>query len=365
MNGSVLVSGWLLAAIAASGVLVAGLWIAWELRTRGRRMRRRWIVRSVASILLLTVAAAGIADELNRYFSYVPDFKALKGNISPDLVAAPRPGQPALAQGEVRTVRIPGPASGVAARSALVYLPPGYDASRDRYPVVYLIHGSPGTAQDWIRGAYADRAEDMLLRRGRVQPMIIVTPDVNGGFTRNSQCIDRPNGERDETYVARDVVAWTDTNLRTIPAREARAIGGLSTGAFCATNVALRHQDVFSVVLSHSGTFAPSRSRLTGDLFAGDARAAEANTPARYIATIPIVRPLWFYADVGTADTGTMLENRVFVAALRARGIDVEYHEWPAERHTWDAWRRNVVVSLAFAADHLARESGPPAARVA
>ena len=29
-------------------------------------------------------------------------------------------------------------------REALVYLPPGYDASTDRYPVLYLLHGAGG-----------------------------------------------------------------------------------------------------------------------------------------------------------------------------------------------------------------------------
>ena len=45
------------------------------------------------------------------------------------------------------------------ARPGYVYLPPGYDPSR-RYPVVYLLHGMPGSPTEYLAGTeladYAD-----------------------------------------------------------------------------------------------------------------------------------------------------------------------------------------------------------------
>ena len=52
------------------------------------------------------------------------------------------------------------------------------------FPVLYLIHGSPGTSVDWLRGGYVDRTMDELLRRGAIDPFIVVLPDVNGGYFR-------------------------------------------------------------------------------------------------------------------------------------------------------------------------------------
>ena len=52
---------------------------------------------------------------------------------------------------------IPDRGSGFGPSTALVYLPPQYFAEPAlRFPVVYLLHGSPGTPADWIRGGGAD-----------------------------------------------------------------------------------------------------------------------------------------------------------------------------------------------------------------
>src|SRR5260370_36773087 len=62
-------------------------------------------------------------------------------------------------------------------RELVVYLPPGYDTSPARYPVLYMQDGQnlfdPATAflgQDWR----ADVTADHLIRRGAIEPMIIV-----------------------------------------------------------------------------------------------------------------------------------------------------------------------------------------------
>ena len=46
---------------------------------------------------------------------------------------------------------------------------------------------------------------------------------------------------------------WVGANLRTIRARGARAIAGLSQGGFCSMNYAARHPELFGVALSYSG----------------------------------------------------------------------------------------------------------------
>ncbi|MDI3253640.1 MAG: esterase, partial [Bacillota bacterium] len=47
-------------------------------------------------------------------------------------------------------------------RHALVYLPPGYDASKTRYPVLYLQHGGGEDETGWIRQGKANFILDHL-----------------------------------------------------------------------------------------------------------------------------------------------------------------------------------------------------------
>src|ERR1700722_1392853 len=58
----------------------------------------------------------------------------------------------------------------------LVYLPPGYSSTR-RYPVYYLLHGSPGQPRVFVDIANMDVRLDNQLSLGRTRPMILVYPD--------------------------------------------------------------------------------------------------------------------------------------------------------------------------------------------
>ena len=60
-------------------------------------------------------------------------------------------------------------------RPAMVYLPPGYDASR-RYPVLYLLHGIGGNETHWTQPGAADQILDNLIADKKAVPMIVVMP---------------------------------------------------------------------------------------------------------------------------------------------------------------------------------------------
>jgi enterochelin esterase-like enzyme len=60
-------------------------------------------------------------------------------------------------------------------RPAMVYLPPGYDASR-RYPVLYLLHGIGGNETHWTGPGAADQILDNLIADKKAVPMIVVMP---------------------------------------------------------------------------------------------------------------------------------------------------------------------------------------------
>jgi hypothetical protein len=51
-----------------------------------------------------------------------------------------------------------------------------------RYPLVCLLHGHPGSAVDWFRGAEAQQVMDTMLAGRLTQPMILVAADASGGY---------------------------------------------------------------------------------------------------------------------------------------------------------------------------------------
>jgi len=60
-----------------------------------------------------------------------------------------------------------------------------------------------------------------------------------------------------EDFVVRSVVPWVDTHLPTVPTARARAVAGVSAGAYGAVDIALRHVGVFGAAESWEGYFHP------------------------------------------------------------------------------------------------------------
>ena len=116
-------------------------------------------------------------------------------------------------------------------------------AEGDRFPVVYLLHGYGGDELAW------QRIRDLrpLAEQFRV---IFVCPDGENSWYWDSPL--DPTSQF-ETFISRELPAWVDARYPTIPAREARAIAGLSMGGHGALWTALRHKDLFGAVASVSG----------------------------------------------------------------------------------------------------------------
>ncbi|MCU1455239.1 MAG: esterase [Acidimicrobiales bacterium] len=369
-----LLSNWFLGALVAATVIASAALVLVERRRRRRlaagelrRLRAALTRVGSAALVVVLLLVCGL-DQVNRHFAYVPSFAALFGNPSPDLLrvslnqAAPHGRKAAVAgHGVDVKVVIPGPLSGIT-RSAYVYLPPQYFDpawAQHRFPVLYLIHGSPGTAIDWIRGGRVDRTADQLLARHRINPLIVVMPDANGGYMRDLQCQNVPRGPQDQTYLSSDVVRWADTHLRTVADRWHRAIGGLSTGGYCGVNLAFRHQDVFSAAVSHSGSGEPDHSRFTANIFGGRADLAWANTPVRYLPQLPIRPGMAVYLDSGMSDSWSLSRSTRLNAVLRARGVPTTFHRMLHEGHSFASFARDTNFSLLWLSQWFAQRSAP------
>ncbi|HST67270.1 MAG TPA: alpha/beta hydrolase-fold protein, partial [Mycobacteriales bacterium] len=381
---------WLAAGVLTAGALLLAAWAV--LAVRRRRAGRRWSRPLLTRLALGTAAGilvlAGTGLAVNSYAGYVPTAAAL-GNLvtgrslepartvsSARPVAgagrSPRqrsadarrqlarlPGVPVAATGsQIVQLRIGDRALGVPPSPTYVYLPPGYTdpaAAAVRYPVVYLIHGYPGQATDWLVAGQAQQVTDLVHRAGLSGPMIVVFPTANGGWLTDSECLDAVGrGPKQETYLTKVVVATVDATFRTVPTRAGRAVGGMSAGGFCALNLGLRHPDTYSVILSSMPYGDPGRGPLVR-LLGGNLALFRANSPSWYVPRMRFTRPVAVFLDAGTDDPGAVATARTLARDLAVRGQYVALRLAPGLGHTWREARAELPYSLIFASQHLER----------
>ncbi|MEV8608140.1 alpha/beta hydrolase-fold protein [Amycolatopsis sp. NPDC051373] len=140
-------------------------------------------------------------------------------------------------------------------RPLWVYVPPGYEGSAARYPVIYVIQGYTGQVTMWanrtaFRQPYLETA-DAVFADG-APPCVVVYVDAWTSYG-GSQFVDSPGTGRYHSYLCDEIVPWVDAHYRTIPARESRAITGKSSGGFGAMITPMLRPDLFGALATHAG----------------------------------------------------------------------------------------------------------------
>jgi len=264
-----------------------------------------------------------------------------------------------------------------------VLLPAAYDERpRERWPVLYLFHGTSGGASDWV---VQGDAEKTTAGSG----FITVMPDAGiesdgGGYCTNWFNAGKRGKPMWETFEIDQVVPWVDANLRTRARREGRAIYGLSQGGFCSFSLAARHPDMFGSAGSYSGAIDTSKdaearvlmtpivqatATLLGpsddpDAIFGPRTTQEVNWAASDPATlVENMRGMSLYAYTGDGRNGPLdppganpggsaIEagvhrlTELWKANADAAQIPVELHDYGAGTHTWPYWARDLRESI-------------------
>lgn len=204
----------------------------------------------------------------------------------------------------IRTVQITSEALG-GVRTFGLLLPPDYEQSARRYPVLYLLHGSGQRHATWGRRTVLDRTTGT----------IVVMPDMDRArYAIGEGRVDAAA----EAFLTKELVDYIDGHYRTVAAKEQRAIAGLSIGGFGAMLLGLRHPERFGTI----GAFSAPLD-VIGDPAALPGLADVATRPRLYIGC-------------GLADS-LLPSSRRFAALLEERRIERRYQEGPGA-HTWDAW---------------------------
>ena len=164
-------------------------------------------------------------------------------------------------QGKLVCAELPAPSLarnefGIAEHQRMaIYLPPGYEHSERRFPVLYFLPNFNCCLWRYTGGSFQGfhlkEAMDRQLAKGAARDMIIVIPNtvhfLGGSCYRNS-----PLTGNWEDYIVKDVVAYVDQHFRTLAAASGRGVAGHGMGGTGALELALKHPDTFSCVYAMS-----------------------------------------------------------------------------------------------------------------
>jgi enterochelin esterase-like enzyme len=230
----------------------------------------------------------------------------------------------------------------------LIYLPPDYDATGQRYPVVYMLHGRGGDRSELISFGLADRADEGMMS-GALQPMIVVMPQGDTNFFANNSA----GGPRWGDYLYQDVVAQIDGHYRTLTSRSSRAVGGYSMGGWGALHQAFTHPDVFGVVGAHSPSLRPDDGSLP---FLGTGADFASKDPLSLAKTLPVkdLSSLRIWLDIGQDDEW-LPHVLVLHQTLVARGIPHRWELLPGT-HLYTYWTLHMPDYLRYYSDALASQ---------
>ncbi len=133
-------------------------------------------------------------------------------------------------------------------RKVSVYLPPQYETSNKRFPVIYYMHGFMGT--DSIN-ANMKMILDRAITQQKIRPFILVISNqytlYEGSFYSNSSL----TGNWSD-FSGKELVEYVDKNFKTIATRDSRGIAGHSMGGYGAIKMGMLFPDVFSSVYALS-----------------------------------------------------------------------------------------------------------------
>lgn len=225
----------------------------------------------------------------------------------------------------------------------VVVTPSNYKTSRDRFPVVYLLHGFSGSYRDWV-------TNDVNIQKLADQyQLMIVCPD--GAY--GSWYFDSPINLtlHYETNVAIEIPAYIDSLYHTIKDRKARAITGLSMGGHGGLFLGFRHADFFGACGSMSGALDVSQITHGYDVekSLGDTIINRQNYLDWSVINVIEKYPkdsIAIIMDCGTEDFIVDMSRRTHEKMLKL-SIPHDYTERPG-KHDWDYWNNAIQYQLLF-----------------
>ena len=232
------------------------------------------------------------------------------------------------------------PSLGIRRRMA-VYTPYGYENNpKQKYPVLYLLHGGGGDEEAWTSMGRAAQIMDNLIEKGLAKPMIVVMPNGNANqraantLGMETLTFDRNDPKYANAYVkslVTEIVPFIEKEYRAIPKADSRAIAGLSMGGGHTTSATILYPGVFGYICPLSSGIRES-DHLDADL--------QGIKKAGYKL---------YWIGVGKDDTNAYRNSQVLDQALTKNGMPHTLYV-SNDAHVWKNWRLylNTFAQLLF-----------------
>jgi predicted alpha/beta superfamily hydrolase len=248
-------------------------------------------------------------------------------------------------------------------RRVAVWLPPGYEQTDMRYPVLYLHDGQ--NLFDSATAAFGnewqiDETATRLIEQGKIQPLIIVgiwntrdriqeyTPAFDSLAPENAMSAENVErgGDQYLSLLVKTIKPLVDQSYRTKPEREHTAIGGSSLGGLISLYSSVKHKDVFSGYAAISPSLGWNNEEFLKRLEAEPALAGNFADSRVWI-------------DMGTREGSTAIGQQTNVErtdrllrVLNRVGLDSEneIRHWvvPEGQHNEKAWAERFGSVLEF-----------------
>ena len=232
----------------------------------------------------------------------------------------------AAAHGTVRTLTYRSAVTGTD-RAAVVWTPPGYEASGATYPTLYLVHGGGGDSRYWVSQVWGNIIFDNLIASGAMVPFVVVMPDANVPGTLGA-----PEGDTFPAELLDSLVPAVQGCFRVSPDATDRALAGLSNGGLQTWNVLLTRPGAFAYIGDMSSGYSTNvirAIRRSGIL--------EANREA--INGLTLLHRIY----VGDSSDMDYTANQATRALFDEYGVVYQFAgEYPAG-HSYITWQHNLL----------------------
>jgi len=241
-----------------------------------------------------------------------------------------------------------------------LYLPPDYDKTNRRYPVLYLLHGYSDDETGWTQFGEVKAIADKQIRENQMTEMIIAMPD--GGV---SWYINSADGKvKYEDFFINEFITHIDATYRTRAEKRYRGIAGLSMGGHGTLIMAMKHPELFAVAAPLSAGIITKEELINmpeenwnnvfGPPFGRNKGADRVNDHMNKNWVLSLVengnaeelKKVKYYIDCGDKDF--LIKGNM---ALHALMMDKKIpHEFRVREgtHNWDYWRTALPEVFKF-----------------
>ena len=235
-------------------------------------------------------------------------------------------------------------------RRMYVYTPPGYETGREKYPVLYLLHGAGGDEDAWTTLGRTNMILDNLIARGRAKPMIVVMPNGNADQSVGQGTAYRllqapapaapapapqakpaapaaPTGAAPlfqsafPESIVKDIIPYMEKHFRVRKDKEGRALAGLSMGGGHTVTASNAHPGTFGYI----------------GVFSAGLRNVDETVEKRF-AALEASGVRLYYVGCGMEDQLAYAGSQTLVEILKKNGFAHQFNETPGG-HTWANWR--------------------------